>query len=281
MNNSFAYFIASYGKPDNVMTLKALKKNNAHYPIYIVVGIDDPKLDEYKSTYGDKLLIFDKHDYIDAIDDVGVYAKSHKICTYSRLAVHDFAINLGIRYVGYLFDDIQYFQLRYVNAEHKIKSVRKFNFDSMIDIYIKLLNSSKDLYLVGPPNSSFYIGIKERAARTYSTRYGNMLVYDTQKPFDVLRSSILEDMDIILANNKVGKMYICPFGLQVCARDPHTTSDAYKNLSKSEWYQHYVLLGQRSVSIDRPIIPYKNFTPKIISPEYRKHENTFRKEGLF
>ena len=82
MNNNFAYFIASYGKPDNLMTLKALHEHNINYPIYIVIGLDDPRLDDYKATYGDNLLIFDKNDYIDKIDDIGIYAKTHKVCTY-------------------------------------------------------------------------------------------------------------------------------------------------------------------------------------------------------
>ena len=270
MNTKFAYFIASYGKPDNLMTLKALDAVNAQYPVFIVVSTDDPRLEEYKSTY-DNLLIFDKADYIDKIDDIGAYAVTHKVCTYSRLAVNDFALRLGVRYVAYLFDDIQYFQIRYVNDDKKIKSVRRFNIDRLMDMYIKLLQSSGDLVIVGPPNSSFYIGVNSTCADKYSTRYGNMFVYDTVKHFDVLRSSVLEDMDIILANNRIGKMSICPFGLQVCCRDPQITSDSYKGMSKSEYYQHYVLLGRQSVSLKKPIIPYANFTPKIISDKYKKN----------
>ena len=149
-------------------------------------------------------------------------------------------------------------------------------------MYIKLLQSSDDLVLVGPPNSSFYIGVNSTCVDKYSTRYGNMFVYDSMKHFDVLRSSILEDMDIILANNRIGRMSICPFGLQVCCRDPHITSDCYKGMSKSEYYQHLVLLGRQPVSLKKPIIPYTNFTPKIISDKYRKTENTQTiKGGLF
>ena len=87
-------------------------------------------------------------------------------------------------------------------------------------------------------------------------------------------------MDIVLNNNKIGRMSICPFGLQVCCRDPHTTTDSYGSMSKSEYYQHLVLLGQKKVSLDRPIIPYANFTPKIISDKYRRTQ-TEVKGGLF
>ena len=271
MKNNIAYFIASYGKPDDMPTLNALMRCKAEYPIYIVVGTDEPKLDRYKEVFGDNLLIFDKADYVDKIDDIGIYAKTHKVCTYSRLAVNDFAKSLGIQYVVYLFDDIHYFQIRYADkTTHKIKSIRDFSFDKMMDCYVHILASSEDVYMVSAPQSSFYIGVNEAQTYKYTTRNGNMLMYDVNKPLNVYRSSILEDMDIVIANNKIGKMSICPFGLQVCCRDPHTTSDCYGDMSKSEYYQHLVLLGHKAVNLTRPTIPYANFTPKIISDKFRR-----------
>ena len=276
MKYNFAYFIASYGKPDNIMTLRQLQELKVKYPIYIVVGKDDPKLAEYKTTYKDNLLVFDKLSYIDKIDDVGMYAETHKVCTYSRLAVQDFAKRLSVKYVCYMFDDIKYFQLRYISKDHTVKSIRKFDFDKMMDMYIDLLKSSKDLIIVGPPNSSFYIGVNSTHADKYSTRYGNMFVYDTNNMPDVMRSSVLEDMDIILTNNKLGKMSICPFGLQVCCRDSHATDDSYNGMTKLEFLQHHVLLCQKPFSIDKPMIPYANFTPKIISEKHRKTSTTHK-----
>lgn len=273
--NNVAYFIASYGKPNDMPTLKALQAVNVNYPVYIVIGTDDPKLDEYKQTFKGNLLVFDKADYIDQIDDVGMYAKTHKVCTYSRLAITDFAKNLGIQYVVYLFDDINYFQLRYVNKDRKVGSTRYFKLDKMIDMYIKLLNASPDIYFVSAPQSSFYIGITaDRVDKyKYTVRNSNMLVYNVDKQPDVQRSSVLEDMDIVLSNNKVGKLSICPFGLQVCCRDPHSTADCYGDMSISEYYQHFVLIDNRPVNIKCLSIPYKHFTPKIISDKYRRSIN--------
>ena len=63
MKNNFAYFIASYGKPDNIPTYNCLKKLNARYPIYIVIGVDDPKYNEYIKNWPNNLVIFDKKDF--------------------------------------------------------------------------------------------------------------------------------------------------------------------------------------------------------------------------
>ena len=104
----------------------------------------------------------------------------------------------------------------------------------------------------------------------YSTRYGNMFIYDVDKVLQPYKSSILEDMSIILYNNLVGKMSICPFGMQVNCRAPKASSDCYKGMNVSEYYQHLVIIGQQQVNLNRPEIHYKNFTPKIISDKYRR-----------
>lgn len=273
MKNNFAYFIASYGKPEFIPTLKSLERCNAKYPIYIVVSTDDPKFEEYKQY--ENLLVFERSDYYDQVDAIGVYNKTHKICTYSRLAVEDFARQLGVKYIGYLFDDIMSFSLRYLNKEHKISAIQKFNIDDMMDMYISLLNSSNDIYLTGPPNSAYYIGVNEESTLNYSQRFGNMIVYDIDKKMEPYKASMMEDMTIILNNNMRGKLSICPFGLQVNCREPAVTGDSYKGMSLSEYIQQKSIMSG-GIDIGKSVkdthIPYKNFTPKIIDEKYRQTE---------
>lgn len=261
--NSFAYFIASYGKPEYIPTLDALHKSNVKYPIYIVVGKDDPKLTEYKKY--DNVLVFDKDDY--PIDAVGTYITSKKICTYSRLAVEHFARQKNIRYIGYMFDDIQKFRFRYDDNGH-IRGINNPPLDKIVDLYIKLLNSSDDIYIVGPPQSSYYIGVNSEKAKWYTERFGNFFVYDTEKQLEPYIASILEDMTIVLHNNMRGKLSICPFGLQVECRDPAITKDSYSNMNRLEYYEHYAIIDSGYTVKNIPAtIHYKNYIPKIISGE--------------
>ena len=261
--NNFAYFIASYNKPEFIPTLDALQRLNTQYPIYIVVGEDDPKLDEYRKY--DNLLVFNKLDY--KIDAIGTYIKSDKICTYSRLAVNDFAKSSGIKYVGYLFDDIKKFRLRYED-NGKIRGTDNVPLDKIIDLYIKLLNASKDIYIVGPPQSSYYIGVNSEKANSYTTRYGNFFIYDIDKELEPYKASVLEDMSIVLYNNMMGKLSICPFGLQVECRDPAITKDSYGSMSKSEYYQQFVVIDNgNSINVKSPTIHYKDYIPKIVSAD--------------
>ena len=269
MKNNFAYFIASYGKPEKIPTFEALKKLGAKYPIFIVVGDDDPKLAEYRLNYTN-LIVFNKNSCLEDIDQIGSYAKTHKVCTYSRIAIQTMAESLQIKYVGYLFDDINNFTLRYNNGG-KISSVANFNIDDIMDMYIELLESSEDIYIVGPPQSSFYIGVSVKSTEQVTARYGNMFVYDSTKDIGPYKASTIEDMSIVIYNNMVGKLSICPFGLQVNCRDPHITEDSYCGMSKSEYYQQWsIIFNGATINVDKPQLPYKRFQPKIISAKYRK-----------
>ena len=268
---NFAYFIASYNKPLNITTLNFLNKMNVTYPIYIVVGTDDPQLDLYKETFKNNLIIFDKADYIGKVDNIGYYKKFHTVCTYSRLAVDDYAKKNKIRYVCYLFDDIKDIRIRYINSENRISAITSFDIDKLMDLYVDLLNSSKDIYIVGPPNSSFYIGVDSKKQYQYSTRYGNMMIYDMEKELLPYKANVIEDMSIILYNNVIGRMSICPFGVQVNCREPMATGECYGKMSKYEYYQQWCLiLNGKPINLKRPTISYSDFTPKIISEKYKK-----------
>lgn len=278
--NNYAHFIASYGKPENILTLSALQRVNTKYPIYIVVGTDDPKLEQYKQMY-DNLIVFDKADYRDKIDCIGSYITSDKICTYSRLAIYDYAKTHCIKFVGYMFDDIKKFRLRYESSDDKIRSVKEFDIDRIIDMYINLLNSSKDIYIVGPPQSSYYIGVDSSRANSYITRYGNFFIYDIDKELEPYQASTIEDMTIVIHNNMRGKLSICPFGLQVECREPAITKDSYGPMSKLEYYeQNCIVDSGYSVNAIPVTIHYKNYIPKIIS-ESCKHNELYKKGRLF
>lgn len=272
---NFAFFIAGYGKP-HPTTIDVLKKLNTKYPIYIVVGTDDPKLEEYKQVYKDNLIIFDKKDYINRVDDLGIYAKTHKICTYSRLVVDDYAKEHNIQFVGYLFDDILKLRLRY-NDNGQIRSISDFDIDRIIDMYIELLNSSKDVVIVGPPNGAFYIGIGPEKLKSYVQRYSNFFIYDTTKGLvkdeDYIKSSIMEDMSLCIFNTVLGRMVICPGGLHVTCREAKATKDAYGDMDYAEYYTQYsVITNGRTVDFTRKnpcFINYKDFTPKIIEEKSR------------
>ena len=60
MRNDFCVFILSNGRPDNIKTLETLQRSGYTGKWYIVIDDEDPTGNQYKSTYGDKVLVFSK-----------------------------------------------------------------------------------------------------------------------------------------------------------------------------------------------------------------------------
>lgn len=275
MSDKFAYFIPTYGKANNIPTLNLLRHYNVTDFIYLVVGEDDPQLDEYIKLYTNKdnviLLIFNKCDYYDKVDSLGAYNETHKVCTYARAFIDEYAIAHHIKYICFMFDDIESVQLRFIKDDNKIYSTKQFDFIATIDAYLDLLKSSESIGLVGPPSASYYIGINVEKSKTPATHYGNMFIYDVEKQIGPYKASVLEDMTIVLQNNIRGRICLCPFGLQVNCRAPMVTTDCYKGINRSEYVQHHVIMTNGTpMNYEKLSIPYKNFTPKIVSSKYRK-----------
>ena len=266
--DDLTFFILTYNRDAVVPTLEVLHKYNIFDNVYLVVGKDDPKLNEIVARYKDLVLIFDKATVQHDVDSIGSYRNTLKLCTYARVFVDKYAMCNGLRYICILFDDIHSLQLRYEDCG-KIKSSKNFDLKSLLCQYIDLLNSNQNVYMVGPPSSSFYIGCNVDTLNKIATHYGNMIIYDTKKPLIRYKASVLEDMTIVLYNSMIGHIGLFPFGLQVNCRKAGVTSDAYMNISKHEYVQQWQIMT-RTFNNDKLVIPYSKFIPKIVSDKYRK-----------
>ena len=266
--NKLNYFILSYNKPDNISTLELLHNYGIHKDVYIVVGCDDPRVEEYNLL--ENSLIFDKMSVADEVDSLGEYAKTLKLCTYARVFVDKYAKEHDMKYICVLFDDIQSVEIRYRDNDC-IRSSHNFDLKKALEHYTELLELNEHIYMTGPPGSSFYIGSKPGKENETCNHYANILIYDVNKQFLPYKASVLEDMYIVLANSQIGHIGLFPFGLQVNCRPSNVTDDAYKGITKSEYISQYIILtGQVSANAGNMMIPYNRFIPKIISGRYRK-----------
>ena len=267
---NLAFFIPSYGKAEYIPTFELLQSYHVTYPIYIVVGKDDPKYDEYVTNKRYNVLTFDKSDYYDKVDSLGTYNITHKVCTYARQFIDEYAEANNIQFVCFMFDDIESVQLRWISEDDKVRSTKNFDFQRMIEAYVRFLDCSEHIGIVGPPSASYYIGINKDSPK-FATHYGNMFVYDIRKPIGPYKASVLEDMTIVLENNKRGNIGLYPFGMQVNCRAPMATGDCYKGIDRLEYVEHHVIMTNGTPQkYDKLQIPYSKFTPKIVSGRYKK-----------
>lgn len=120
MRSDFGILIMSYGRPDNVKTLESLLKCNYTGKWFVIVGDDDPTVEQYKAKFGDKCIVFNKGDYVQKCDRMGL--KITKVIMFARNACFDIAERLGLKYFQQFDDDYNCFGFAFDN---KLDYLRK------------------------------------------------------------------------------------------------------------------------------------------------------------
>ena len=109
-NKDFAVFILTHGRPDNVKTLRTLKKCGYTGKIYFIVDNEDKTIEQYQKNYGiENVKIFDKKAMADSIDEGNNFDERRTI-THARNACFKIAKEIGITYFVQLDDDYNDFQ---------------------------------------------------------------------------------------------------------------------------------------------------------------------------
>lgn len=134
MENNFAVFILTHGRPNNIKTLTALNRSGYTGRIYYIVDNEDRYINEYIKNYGTEYVkIFDKKMMADHIDEGNNFDERRTI-THARNASFYIAKNLGIKYFVQFDDDYGSFLFRYKEGGKSIKDINKV-FDYFIEFY--------------------------------------------------------------------------------------------------------------------------------------------------
>lgn len=119
MNNyldTFAAFILTHGRADNVKTINTLRKHGYTGRIVLVVDDEDKQQDEYKMRYPGMVEVFSKPEIrkrIDTFDNI----PNNLTILHPRNACFDIAERLGIKTFVQLDDDYSSFMSRYVKDD--------------------------------------------------------------------------------------------------------------------------------------------------------------------
>lgn len=109
---SFAVFILTNGRPDNVVTYDTLRKSGYTGAIYLLVDDLDTTREKYVERYGDQVVVFDKKAVAKTFDNGDNFGDMRAII-YARNAAFDVAEKLRIPYFVQLDDDYTSFQYRF------------------------------------------------------------------------------------------------------------------------------------------------------------------------
>lgn len=203
MREDFAIFILSYGRAGNIYTLNSLKDSNYTGKYYIVIGDDDPTIDEYRRLYKDKLLIFNKKEIGQTFDlcDTG---GSDKVIVYARNYCFKIAKELGLKYFAQFDDDYTSFEYRYDNGE-KLKIMKSKEFDEIINIFIDFLEDTGAMTVAFGQGGDFIGGKESQLFKSKIKRKAmNSFFCKTDSPFQFF-GRINEDVNMYVHYGSIGK----------------------------------------------------------------------------
>lgn len=135
MRSDFGILIMSYGRPEKIASLESLMRANYTGKWFIVIGNDDPKLEEYQKKYAEKCVVFDKSEYVAKTDRMGL--KITKVIMFARNACFDIAESLGLRYFQQFDDDYTHQRYAYDQDMQYLSKQRLINnFDRVVEILV-------------------------------------------------------------------------------------------------------------------------------------------------
>jgi hypothetical protein len=210
LTNDFCYVILSYGRAETLDTLNTLKKAGAEKEIFIVVGTDDPTVDEYKARYGDKLWIFNKDDYKPKIQLVTPDG-SDKVIVYARNACFDLVCeNTKYQYFIMLDDDYTSFQRkeRFIDEGLLRGHVVNKGIDEMFGKLVEFLAKTQRVSTISMAQTGDWIGgIKGKNRPYFSRKAMNSFTCDINRPIPFM-GRINEDVNAYTLDGSRGGIYL-------------------------------------------------------------------------
>lgn len=125
--DTFAVFILTHGRPDNVITYKTLQKCGYNGRLFFVVDNEDKTVDRYVENFGrERVIVFDKKAEAEACDEGNNFDERRTI-TMARNACFGIAERLGVTHFLELDDDYTDFRFKTLETNGKMFWVKDIN----------------------------------------------------------------------------------------------------------------------------------------------------------
>lgn len=279
--DKFAVLILTHGRPQNVITFDTLRRQGYTGEIYIVIDNEDKAADEYRSIYGDKVIIFDKLAISKTFDE-GDNFGDRRAVIYARNASFKIARDLGLDYFLQLDDDYREFKYR---INHKLEhpkdhfTVRTrldFVFAAFLDYY-KSIDAKSIAMLQG---GDFFAG-----ARNFGKpkrKCMNTFFCSVNRPFQFV-GRINEDVNTYTWYQSLGNLFLSiPFmqvdqmqtqesagGMTELYLDSGTYIKSFYTVMYAPSCTRINLMGETHRRLHHSI-NWPTAVPCIVSDEYRK-----------
>lgn len=204
--DSFAAFILSHGRPNNVKTYDSLRKSGYTGKIYLLVDDLDKTQDEYIKNFGDQVILFSKEE-VKKTFDVGDNFNDMRTPLYARNANFEIAERLGLNYFLQLDDDYGQFQYRF---NEKFDYVYKpvCDLDGIIEATLKFLEDSGSHCIAFAQGGDFIGGSQNTWAEKLllSRKSMNSFFCSTKRPFKFV-GTLNDDVNTYVTNGRIGRLF--------------------------------------------------------------------------
>lgn len=284
MNHSetFAAFILTHGRPDNVSTYETLRKCGYTGNIYLIIDNEDQTADQYRLRYGDENVLMFNKKAISKTFDLADTSNNLQTIVCARNASFQIAKDLGVKYFMQLDDDYNSFQHRYP-LNKKLKVIETKSLDSIIKAMINFLNDSGASTVAMAQGGDFIGGLEGAAIHKPLLRKAmNSFLFKTDNPITFL-GRINEDVNTYVLQGSRGKLFFTTTAIMLTQDQTQKNKGGMTEtyLESGTYFKSFytVMMHPSSVTIRtmgtnnkrlHHHIKWNNTTPKIISEQHRK-----------
>jgi len=208
-NPDFAIFILTHARPNNIKTIKTLKKCGYTGLIYFIIDNEDKTRDKYIRNFGEeKVHVFDKKYYADLIDEGNNFDERRTI-THARNASFDIAKKIGITYFMELDDDYTAFHFRFPDQQNEkllFKSVP--DLDYIISLYLDFYKKTKFKSIAFAQGGDFIGGVGNPTVirRPLMRKCMNSFICSTERKFQFV-GAMNEDVNTYTTLGSRGNLF--------------------------------------------------------------------------
>lgn len=206
-SRDYAVFIVTHGRPNKVITHKTLRRQGYSGDIFLIVDDQDSTVSEYKSLFGDYVIVFDKNKYIELTDDGDNFIEKRAV-VYARNACFDIAETVGVKYFIVLDDDYTSFRYK-MNGNFSYADKNIINLDKMFDLVFeyykqipaKSIAISQNGDYIGGAGNNLHLSLGRRR------KCMNSFFCSTDRRF-MFFGKINEDLNVSTSYQSLGNLFL-------------------------------------------------------------------------
>ena len=277
----FAAFILSHGRPDNVVTLKTLRRYGYTGKVYIVIDDEDATAEGYREKFGAENVIQFSKAAIAAKFDTADTGTDRRSIVFARNACFEIARDLGLECFLQLDDDYTSFAYRSIR-DNVLQWVNVKSLDKVNDLMLDLLEDTGALTVAMSQGGDHLGGAKGRVRKGLWRKAMNSFYVRTDRPIGFM-GRLNEDVNAYVVHGSRGELFLTPMVLclvqNATQQNKGGMTEIYLSTGTYTKSFYTVMMAPSCVRISamgprnrrlHHIVYWDHAVPKIIHESYRK-----------